>query len=1210
MDERNYDEIQINDENIIDTTSKEKQEQQVKKLSLQDQERIEHQKDLFKSHARDMEYSLTMLRVDQAPRVHAEAVTLTKLHDEYGETYRDKSLFKSRESKIKNKKSRLYKKDQNAKRMEQLLAKRMKARDAEAKARMGLSTDIRKLTTMQEINDMSVLATLFKGQKESTQKRFDALLRSYAGITKDGNPADEQTKAGGRAKIIRQVCEKLLNTNLPTEQLMNDEYLTQKAEIFENTERLLTVYAHMKEANPGLFASMDKDIVKDLNERVNRLGDITAFYKVRKLIINNPYYRTHYNEELSMNADETDTPEKKLLAKLLRTSFYLGKNLQGFATMDANDLINRRKADQQDLIGENRTISPTLALPTTEYMKKAESEICLISENEEDYACISNREIDLLQKILAKEKKQSQISRYTKELREERRKVAQKEDRRVRRDKLLAELERENRYMIPADQRIDTRRVAGQKLTKEKLGFTLNAKDEVQKYHTIKYGTDKQVRLIKRLSKTVKALRGADMGVETKKLGKHIGGDKFARNVLPFSGMLTEELSEEETVELFENLMLCAKQDYSNSDEQTQAMIEDTYLNAYGKYLDLTYRMLKRTLNFAGDKFTYMSPEDIIRAMTPQTAEMLGNFLAIVGSVTQEMGFAKFMRLRGEEYAYLKNLYEVYSLVCYSANLTQGLTMNYKAQLNNRNMIPSRVIARRKDELRREITALETQLFSENASREAKDAYLKEGEEAEGLFRQGLTKKKIASLERQILERSAKLEMKDDDLYIMEHGKESDLHDNIFGDYIEGQRLYINQDENAAEEANILYAQVENAFSEVEDIDPKLIKENRTGRDEKDAYLRGLNDRRRVWQPYDKESVEKNLDDLGENPYYGQLEEMNRSEDARERELRGENEPEQIEEQNKEEIKEDLDEGIREEERITHITKYEPLGPSLDPTKAATYKVDPKGTIQRMFMGLNLSKVGEFKPGKEFLANILGADAINASGTVKLRGLMLSRVGTNMRGNLGEGQKPEFLLRVGNTLMQNQKMNQDKVEDQEEIKKNDAAFDKAMMDLKELYYVNLKRLEATYGKLLTQMHPMDIAQQVDPEKLRADFNILQDTEQMIADGKKYFDFEKNEKDKEFRRLSNYYNRAYTTCQNTFFAMLYNFDGNMTAELEKSLEEASNGTSAKLKYGQENEIGGPGMTKKQQSKYIRDLQKRAKTDKFEGTLFARFKPKKD
>ena len=118
--------------------------------------------------------------------------------------------------------------------MEQLLAKRMKARDAEAKARMGLSTDIRKLTTMQEINDMSVLATLIKGQKESTQKRFDALLRSYAGITKDGKPADEQTKAVGRVKIIRQVCEKLLNTKLPTEQLMNDEYLTQNAEIFEN----------------------------------------------------------------------------------------------------------------------------------------------------------------------------------------------------------------------------------------------------------------------------------------------------------------------------------------------------------------------------------------------------------------------------------------------------------------------------------------------------------------------------------------------------------------------------------------------------------------------------------------------------------------------------------------------------------------------------------------------------------------------------------------------------------------------------------------------------------------------------------------------------------------------------------------------------------------------------------------------------------------
>ena len=61
--------------------------------------------------------------------------TTMSMKSEYVDSFQEKSLFKSRESKIKNKKSRLYTKNQNAEKIEATLEAQKEMRDLKAAAR-------------------------------------------------------------------------------------------------------------------------------------------------------------------------------------------------------------------------------------------------------------------------------------------------------------------------------------------------------------------------------------------------------------------------------------------------------------------------------------------------------------------------------------------------------------------------------------------------------------------------------------------------------------------------------------------------------------------------------------------------------------------------------------------------------------------------------------------------------------------------------------------------------------------------------------------------------------------------------------------------------------------------------------------------------------------------------------------------------------------
>ncbi len=89
-------------------------------------------------------------------------------------------------------------------------------------------------------------------------------------------------------------------------------------------------------------------------------------------------------------------------------------------------------------------------------------------------------------------------------------------------------------------------------------------------------------------------------------------------------------------------------------------------------------------------------------------------------------------------------------------------------------------------------------------------------------------------------------------------------------------------------------------------------------------------------------------------------------------------------------------------------------------------------------------------------------------------------------------------------------------------------FDEAMLKYKGILYDDMRHTEKTYGRLLNQLHPQDIAPQMgsgaEEEKY---YRFLQDAGQMLKDGTRYFDFENNEDDKHFNDLTDFYFGTHT-----------------------------------------------------------------------------------
>ena len=304
--------------------------------------------------------------------------------------------------------------------------------------------------------------------------------------------------------------------------------------------------------------------------------------------------------------------------------------------------------------------------------------------------------------------------------------------------------------------------------------------------------------------------------------------------------------------------------------------------------------------------------------------------------------------------------------------------------------------------------------------------------------------------------------------------------------------------------------------------------------------------------------------------------------------------------------------------------------PAAGPMQAKKGKEKP--TESTPFQQLNLKKIGKVnrdrsvqelagdshdgdrgvRPEAADLAEILsrrynspdykpGSYGVITNGAdVTISGLGLNRMAAMLQKSMGDGYSTEEIIDMYDDLMAPHRSDIDP-NDREAVAAAGDRFNAGMGKLKGMHYRKLKRMEATYGKLGSQLHPEDFVR-LAGDQYNDHFHMGQDTETLMRDAPQFFDFDYNDQDRELRDLHQYYYGL--TVQNSAYGMVDDSAARRGTDVDPAILNgimAANAIPPEL----EARIHGPSLTDEQQAAYKKDLHKRMKRSGKTDRLFGRF-----
>ena len=268
---------------------------------------------------------------------------------------------------------------------------------------------------------------------------------------------------------------------------------------------------------------------------------------------------------------------------------------------------------------------------------------------------------------------------------------------------------------------------------------------------------------------------------------------------------------------------------------------------------------------------------------------------------------------------------------------------------------------------------------------------------------------------------------------------------------------------------------------------------------------------------------------------------------------------------------------------------------ALNPMKI-DYRPGMKDTMSRL---LKKYKGDQYKNGS-FMQSLSRPRREGEDSDVEITGLVPDRMLPYLMGDRGRGfdMSEDAIEGLMDKLMAPQKLN---MTDKEKQSANQQ-FDEGVLQYKNILMDDMDALENTYGALPGQMHPHDVVPQMGPQYHKM-INSTQDMDQMIKSGGKYFDFDHNQRESDFRNKVNYYrdvDNQLVTYKDYATETQLGLQGNPAVELPKS------GAVVKEDTDFERSLNGPKMNQQQLTTYKKQLKKRAKKGGWKDWLFGRYK----
>lgn len=115
-----------------------------------------------------------------------------------------------------------------------------------------------------------------------------------------------------KKECLAQFMELDLELDLRTDQAFADQ-CPKMEEILRKSEAFLALFMH----NPDFVSELPGDQTEAVVGKMKKVKAFTNYYQIRKKVMTNAYYRSHYHSEISYRYHESDTKEQKNLTLLL-----------------------------------------------------------------------------------------------------------------------------------------------------------------------------------------------------------------------------------------------------------------------------------------------------------------------------------------------------------------------------------------------------------------------------------------------------------------------------------------------------------------------------------------------------------------------------------------------------------------------------------------------------------------------------------------------------------------------------------------------------------------------------------------------------------------------------------------------------------------------------------------------------------------------------
>ncbi len=215
---------------------------------------------------------------------------------EYGESYKEQRISANkRAKKAMDPTTVLYKKEQTAQTFEEAgRAEISRQSDLLEAAAAGLTVELRE-------EDALALTKLMTG----TLAHDRALLQNYAGTAQEKETA------------LMQVLEDFLRLDCSAYDLSDEESIARGADSLEELNARLEGLQLMEEKNEGFFNGLPQRLKAQYRQQKSNAIQVVSYYRVTKMIVTDPYYRSHFNSEISRQYDPKATPAQRRLTGLL-----------------------------------------------------------------------------------------------------------------------------------------------------------------------------------------------------------------------------------------------------------------------------------------------------------------------------------------------------------------------------------------------------------------------------------------------------------------------------------------------------------------------------------------------------------------------------------------------------------------------------------------------------------------------------------------------------------------------------------------------------------------------------------------------------------------------------------------------------------------------------------------------------------------------------